>query len=132
MTDLSHDDGVHLITYGASNSATCTCGWSSRAAHGDDLDTAVTDHLSRTRDITVKVEHRCPRMAEHLAGWAAGIRPGGYMHIGAQPGETPGDLPVPCPSCYSVTVITVPQPWRPSSPSQPLSRTRDADRKDRS
>ena len=95
---------------------------------------------------TIQRQHRCPRMREHLAGlvddnrvdpWtcacgrlngdaedhAEGIRsadicpPCGTL----RPGETSGDLPVPCPDCYSITVITVRGPYQPSTTERPLT-----------
>lgn len=67
---------------------------------------------SRIRDTdlspTISVQHRCPRMRDHLAGWAE--KPGSI----GKPGETPGDLPVPCDDCYSIVVTSIRVPWQPS------------------
>lgn len=35
----------HVIAYGVSNTAVCTCGWSTHAPHGEDLDFSVDAHL---------------------------------------------------------------------------------------
>lgn len=51
---------------------------------------------------SVSVQHRCPRMREHLPSDGMG-----------RPGERDG-LPVPCPDCYSIVVTTIRVPWQPS------------------
>jgi hypothetical protein len=44
--DPTPDPDVHRITYGHSNSATCTCGWRGRGVLADDLDEVVTEHAA--------------------------------------------------------------------------------------
>lgn len=52
---------------------------------------------------TVSVQHRCPRMREHIIDLD-------YR----EPGQAPGSLPVPCGDCYSIVVTTIRVPWQPS------------------
>jgi hypothetical protein len=61
---------------------------------------------------TISVQHRCPRMGEHIrASWRG---PG-------LPGSGPGDLQVPCPDCYSIVITCIRVPWQPAAKDIPVS-----------
>lgn len=70
----------------------------------------VEPDLSRVRyidlDPAVGVQHRCPRMREHVEG--------SWRDTG-KPGSHPRDLPVPCDECYSIVVTSVRIPWQPAT-----------------
>jgi len=69
----------HVITYGVSNSATCTCGEAFRGAVADDLDAAVTAHavpvlaaaMCREAERGRKACYSCRDAARRL--WDSGV-----------------------------------------------------------